>query len=200
MTADARRRNKALLLGHVIRPPHADESAPLESHAAVLFAGQSLEQRGDVVSVAGDDLDEAVLTGNQRLVIDAASVGLAEALLRALCQETLGSRQRAVVVLFPLITDRRAVDDHGRALERLVGIQRHGVADGFEVGTPIRVGREPRAARHHVVDPRPVGHQRGALVKGDFVDSESISEIGEQADQGLADGAGAHDMDDVLHL
>ena len=59
---------------------------------AVAVVGERLDQGRDVVRVAGDDLDEAVLAGHERLVVDAAGVGLAEAELAALGEEAPRAR------------------------------------------------------------------------------------------------------------
>jgi len=66
----------------------ADEGASLERVAAVRLPAQRLDQGGDVVGVAGDDLDEAILAGHQRLVVDAPRVRLAEAELAPLGEIT----------------------------------------------------------------------------------------------------------------
>ncbi len=161
---------------------------------------EGLDQGGDVVGVAGDDLHEAVLAGHQRLVVDAARVGLAEAELAALGEEAGGALEAVVDLALVLVAGRRAVDDYARPRQGLTGLEAHLVTQILEGALGVRVYRQLRPAAHQMLDSRPVRDQRRALVEGDLVDPQIVLEVGEQADQRLADRAGSHDVDDATHL
>ena len=128
----------------------------------------------------------------------AARVGHAEAELAALGEEALGARELVVVLLLHLVAGRGAVDHHRGARERLLGLVGDLVAELLEGVLLVGVGRELRAARHQVVDLGAVGGERRPLVEGDLVDPHLLPEVGEQADQRLADRARADDVDDRL--
>ncbi len=68
--AHLRGRGEVPGLRNVVRPPHADESPALERVLAAAFVAEGLDQRGDVVGVAGDDLDESIAAGHQYFVVD----------------------------------------------------------------------------------------------------------------------------------
>ncbi len=148
--------------------------------------------------VAGDDLEEAVLARDERLVVDAHRVHLSEAELAPLRQKSAGSRD-LLVDLLVLVAGRSAVDDDRGPLEGGLGVVEHLVADRFEVRGLVGIDRQPGAARDEVVDLRPLGRHRSPLVKRDLVDAEVLAEVGEQPDQGLPDGARADDVDDLFH-
>jgi hypothetical protein len=71
------------------------------------------------------------------------------------------------------------------------------MAQLFEVRLAIVVDGQHRTATFEVSDLGLLGEQWRPLVKGDFVDSEMLSVVGEKTDERLTDGAGAHDVDDV---
>src|SRR5688500_910190 len=197
--AHLRRRDVAVALRHVVRAPHADEDGALEAEVAVALVADGANQRGDVVGVARDHLQETVLLGLQRLVVDAARVRLAEPELAALRDEAARAGEPEVALLLVLVSRRRAVHDHRGALERLLHGVAHLVAEALELVHALGVGRQLGAARHQVVDLGAVAGQRSAFVEGDLVDAQLVPEVREQPDQGLADRAGAHDVDDFLH-
>ncbi len=196
--ADLRRRREVLGLRDVVRAAHADEVASGQRIVAVLLVTERLDQRRDVVRVAGDDLDESIFARLEHLVVDAAGVRHAEAELAALRQKALGSLDVVVVLRFHLVAGGSAVDHHGRAGDRLFGLVRDGVPHLLERVALIFVGGEPGAARHQVLDLRAVRRERCPLVEGHFVDTHPIPEVGVQPDQRLADRASADDVDDRL--
>ena len=75
----------------------------------------------------------------------------------------------------------------------------HLVAQPLEVLADVVADGELGAARHQVVELGAVRLERRALVERHLVDAHAGAEVGEQADQGLADGAGAHDVNDCRH-
>jgi hypothetical protein len=158
-----------------------------------------LDESGDVVRVAGDDLDEAVLAGHEHLFIDAASVRLAEIVFAPLGEEALGAAEVLVEFLLVLVARRRAVDDHGGPLEGLLRLEAHLMAQFLELRADVVVHRQMRAALDQVVELGPIGRERRPLVEGDFIDSHALTEVGEETEQGLADRARAHDVDDLFH-
>jgi hypothetical protein len=80
-----------------------------------------VKDHGNVVCVAGDHLDEPVLTRDQRPVVDAAGVHLSEAELAALGQEALDSVLYGQVVFgLVVVAHGRAIDDDRRPLERFL--------------------------------------------------------------------------------
>ncbi len=165
----------------------------------VPLVADRLDQGRDVVGVAADDLDEAVLAGDEGLVVDAAGVRLAEAELAPLGEEALGTGEAFVILLLVLVARRGAVDDHGGPFQGLPAVEAHLVPQPFELAADILVHRELGATVDQVAQPGPVGRERRPLVEGDFVDPHAVSEVREQAEQRLADRARAHDMDNPLH-
>jgi hypothetical protein len=71
------------------------------------------------------------------------------------------------------------------------------VAELLEVGPRLLVHGELRAAAAKVFHLGALVDQRSALVEGDLVDAERALEVGEQADQRLADGPGSDDVHDL---
>ena len=63
----------------------------------------------------------------------------------------------------------------------------------------VLVDRQLGAALDQVVQLGAVGGERRPLVEGDLVDSHPVPEVGEETEQGLANRARAHDVDDLLH-
>ena len=180
------------------RATHADEDALVQRVVAVLLVAEGLDQRRDVVRVARDDLHEVVVARDQRLVVDAPGVGLAEAELAPLREVPLRPRQ-ALVALLVLVARRRTVDHDRGPLERFVVGERHLVPQPLEVRGSVLVGGQQRAPRHQVLEAGLVGAERRALVEGDLVDPHVVTEVGEQPDQRLTDRTGAYDVNDVLH-
>src|SRR5436305_11022522 len=140
--ADVGGRHVAVRLRDVVRPPHADEGAPLQAEVPAAVVADGLDQGRDVVGVAGDDLDEAVLAGHQDLLIDAAGVGLAEAELAPLGEEALGAGQVLVHLLLVLVAGPRAVDDHGGPLQGFLGLETHLVPQLLELLPHVLVDRQ----------------------------------------------------------
>src|SRR4029077_1820180 len=103
---------KARVLRHVVGSAHADEASALQDRGTRAVFAERLDQRGDVVGVAGDDLKKAVLPGDERFVVDAHGIRLSEPELAALGEEALGPRQ-TLVELPVLVARRSAVDDDG---------------------------------------------------------------------------------------
>ncbi len=155
---------------------------------------QGLDEGGDVVGVARHHLDEAVVAWDQRLVVDAAGVGLAEAELAALGEKAHRPVELLVERGLVLVARRRAIDDDRRALERLFGLVVDLMTEVLEILSPGIVDRELGAARHQVPDTGAVGLERRALVEGHLVDAHVVLEVGEQPDQRLADGPGPDDV------
>src|ERR1043165_1639647 len=145
--------HEALGVGDVVRAAHADEAAAREAHLPVT-QGKGLEEHGDVVRVAGDDLDEAVV-GALHLVVDAARVRLAEAELGALREEALRPAAALVVLGLVVVARRRAVDDDGGAIERLFGGEGDAVAEAVELVAGGLVDDELAAAPAKMLRPRP---------------------------------------------
>src|SRR6185369_7221107 len=184
----------------VVRPPHADEGPLVQGVFLVRpLVADRLDQGRDVVRVAGDDLDEAVLARDQDLVVDAAGVRLAEAELAPLGEEALGTGEPFVELLLVLIAGRRAVDHHGGAFQRLAGVVAHLVPHLLELAAHVLVDGELGAALDQVADARTVAGERRALVEGDFVNAQAVPEVGEQPQQRLTDRARAHHVDNPLH-
>ena len=71
---------------------------------------------------------------------------------------------------------------------------------GLEVPLPALIHRQPGSATHEVLEPWSIGGQRSPFVERHLIDAHPIAEIGEQADQRLANGTGAHDMNNGLHI
>ena len=123
------------------------KSPAIEARIRVAVVGEGLDQGGNVVRVARHDLEEAVVARNQRLVVDATRVGLAEPQLAALGDKALGAVEVAVVLLLHLVSGRGAVQDHGGALERFTRLVADLVTQRLEGGFLMAVDRELRAAR-----------------------------------------------------
>ena len=191
-----RRGHEALGVGDVVRPAHADEAAGLEAHLPAA-QGQGLEEDGDVVRVAGDDLHET-LVGALHLVVDAARVRLAEAELGALGEESLRPAAALVVLGLVFVAGRRAVDDDGGPVERLLGGEGDAVAEPVELVARMLVDDELSAAPDQMLDHGVVFRFRSALVERDLVDAPLRLEIGEESDERLADGSRTNDVDDCL--
>ena len=96
------------------------------------------------MSVAGNDLDEAILARNERFLVDPDCVGLPEAVLAALRQETFRARELFVDLLV-LVAGGGAVDDDRRPFERLHRVVGNLVAERLEVGDRVRVDGEGAA-------------------------------------------------------
>src|SRR6185436_2279151 len=111
-----RRRDVRLDVRDVVRAAHADEAAGFEIDLSVLRR-ERLDEHGDVVRVAGDDLHEALVDALHFLV-DPARVRLPESEFRSLREETLRTPDAIVVLRFVVVAGWRAVDDDGGALER----------------------------------------------------------------------------------
>src|SRR6185295_8473156 len=79
------------------------------------------------------------------------------------------------------------------------GLEGHPVPERLEVGDLVRIHGQLRAPLQEVIDLGPFGRHRRALVEGDLVDAEVFLEVGEEADQRLADGPGPDDVYDLLH-
>src|SRR5262249_44673190 len=107
---------KARVLRHVVGPPHAHEAAALENRTLGAVLPERLDEGGDVVGIARDDLQKAILSGNERLVVDSHRIRLAEAELAALRQKALGTRE-GLIELLVLVAGGSAVDDDRRPLE-----------------------------------------------------------------------------------
>jgi hypothetical protein len=195
--AGGRRRTEAGVLRDVVRPSHADEPSGLE-HGLTVVRPERLDEGRDVVGIAGDDLDETVFPGNERLLVDPDREGLSEPELAALRDVPVGAVDRLVELLV-LVARGRAVDDDGRALERFARIEGDLVAERLEVFGLVGVHGEVSAAAHQVVDFGALRRHRRPLVEGDLVDSEVALEVGEEADQRLADRAGSDDVYDLAH-
>ena len=75
------------VLADVVGSADAEEAAVDEVVGPVLVHRQRLDQHGDVVGVAGDDLEEPILAVHQCLVVYPPGVHLAEPELRALGHE-----------------------------------------------------------------------------------------------------------------
>ena len=69
----------------------------------------------------------------------------------------------------------------------------------LELRTDVLVHRQLGAALDQVVELGPVGRERRPLVEGDLIDSHPLPEVGEETEQGLANRARAHDVDDLFH-
>src|SRR5437763_1783245 len=106
--------DEVLRVGDVVRPAHADEAAGIEIRLAV-FPTDGFEQNGDVVRVARDDLNEAIV-GRDHLVVDSARVGLTESELRTLRKVTARSLAALVVLVLVFQASRSAVDNNRGAL------------------------------------------------------------------------------------
>src|SRR4029077_17695832 len=104
-----------------------------------------------------------------------------------------------LVNLLVLVAGRGAVDDDGGAFHGALRVVGGLVAEGLEVRDLVRVDGQPGAPLEKVVDLGPLRRHGRALVERDFVDAEVLSEVREEADQGLSDRAGADDVDDLLH-
>src|SRR6266699_23384 len=84
-------RVEARVLRDIVGSAHAHEPSALESRAAFPVVPERADQVGDVVGVAGDDLKKAVLTGDERLVVDPHRIWLSEARFAALSEKAAGS-------------------------------------------------------------------------------------------------------------
>ncbi len=148
--------------------------------------------------VAAHHLHELVFAMDQCFVVDAARVHLSEPELAPLRDEAQGAVDEAIVVLvLVLVADARrsAIDDDRGALDRFFRGPAHLQALVLELLNHRLVGAEERSPVHQVPDLGSLGGQGSALVKGDFLDAEFFAEVCQQADQWLADGACANDVD-----
>src|SRR5262245_35525482 len=100
MLASFRRRDEIALLAQVVGSAHANESALGE--VVFLFRAErdGVDEHGQVVGVAADDLDELIFGLIQRFVVDAAGVFLAEAVFAALSDETAAVAGVAIINFF----------------------------------------------------------------------------------------------------
>src|SRR5690606_39174368 len=160
---------------------------------------QRLDQHRDVVRVARDDVQVAVVSPHQGRVVDAPGVHLPEPELGALGHEPDRVLQALIDLFFVLVADGGAVDHDRRPLQRLQRLVLGAVAQFLERLPLVGVDRQGRSPADQVVDFGALGDERGPLVEGHLVDAEVLPMVGEQADQRLPDRAGSYDVDDVGH-
>src|SRR5438309_7019692 len=192
-------RDEITFLAEIIGAAHADEAAFREVVFFFRTQGDGVYKHGQVVRIAADDLNKLIFTPFQRPIIDAACVLLAEAVFTALGNEATAIAGIFIIELFLVfVANGRAVDDHAGALDRLFRLEAGMHAHLDEFLPTIFVNGELCALFARDRDLGPVGHQRRALVKGDFIDAKLLFESRENADKRFADGSGADDMNNFL--
>ncbi len=196
---DLGRGEEAPLLGKVAAAAHADEARRLHLVRLPVKA-EELEDVGHAVRVAADDLDEAVLTRDQRRVVDLVDVELAEAEVGPASGDEAHRAVHGLVARLAAVGRGRAVDHHLRPLQRLLGVVGRVVALPNELLPHVAVDAELRAAPDQALDLGPFIAQRRALGEGNLVDAELLPEVREQPDEGLPHVARADHVDVAVHL
>src|SRR6266702_5312848 len=117
-------RNKALFLADIAGAPHADKAAFDQVIRYFVMEGKGFSKDSQVVGIATDHLDEAVLARHQRLIVDATRIRLAKARLTPLGEKPLGGRHMLEPVNLMLIGHAVwcAINDHGGLIQGLLNL------------------------------------------------------------------------------
>ena len=165
-----------------------------------VLQGQGLEQHGQIVGVTADDLQKAIRARHQGGIVDAMRIHLAKAKLTALGDKAPGVGQ--VVIPLALVPQPQAllrtIDHHRRLRQGFWTRIGGGQAEFFEIGDFVGLDCQLGAAAHEGEDLDPVIEQRPILMERELVELQVALQVEQQANEGLAEGAGPDDVHDAF--
>ncbi len=201
VATDDRRWHETAILRNVVGTPHAYESAFPEVLGTSFLERQRVDQAGQIVRVARDDLQELVHAAFQRAVVDTASIGFPETEFAPLGDESESIGHEPLVVVGLVLgphAARSAIDHDSRALDGFDGLVAGFHTEVLEALDRGFVHAELGSAMQQGQHLGSVCEQRRAFVEGDLLDAELSTQPGKQSDQGLADGTRADHVHDRI--